>query len=452
MVVEFQTKPKVRLDQITSGSVEEYGNFVQILESAAERMAGLTSHQTLNTYLREIVPSPLEGHGYNHYVFLTDSSKKLPYPATVYHVTGGTALNALQKGRQLLPTDAHFLSGIVTDKGILVHLVSAFMETLGVPLGNLQQFLFSGPQIDAEQVAHFNNMSGLDINKLGIEIFLKLNEGQYVLADDLNIILSALDQGVRPIDSNYLKPVVDRFVERMYTIPNIRDCWIDEIGNILYGLKPFLKEGIDYSIREWVEQSLELEMIRYRDSGFSEVGVVPQPAVVLEINTRRLIEAISVDGLFLFSVGNGPFETIFSSLTIVPKAVQAAYIDPEFNEKIPTGNIPIKSLDGITDGSKWLRGVNWRDANLNTGNPLCAIRHSQREQTTWWKIANSGLIAPAKTILQNALHVPPMVLTTVFSGKHFDFLKSRAFQAFPEPFERQIGKRFGHIKGVFNIN
>ena len=40
MVVEFQTKPKVRLDQITSGSVEEYGNFVQILESAAERMAG----------------------------------------------------------------------------------------------------------------------------------------------------------------------------------------------------------------------------------------------------------------------------------------------------------------------------------------------------------------------------------------------------------------------------
>ncbi len=319
------------------------------------------------------------------------------------------------------------------------------MQTLGMKLGNLQQFIFSGPQIDAEQIVHQNRSEGLDINKIGIEIFLQLKNGRYILSDELSSILGALDNGEVPVNNKKLKKVVDSFVEKMYLIPNIREGWLDHIRNILYGLEPFYQKGSHPFITHRVEDRLLNVEYMYRESG----KVIPQPAVVLEIDTEKLIQSTSVDGLFPVLIGNRPIESIFPSLTIVPQAINGAYTSPKFVEKMPAGSIPIMSLDEIAD-DKWLGGINWRNANPTMDSPLCAIRYTQGNQTTWWEIANAGFISPAKTIEQNALFVPPMVLTEVFGKDYFSFTSGDSFKNYPGLFDYAINQKFGNIQGVFN--
>ncbi len=276
---------ETRLDQITSSGVAEYGKLASILEESSRRISQLTKYKTFRSFLFDSIGVPIEDHYYGPEVFMTDKAQELPYPKTVYHVTGGMALKSLQEGKKLIPTEAHFLSGVSTDKGNLVHLVPAFMETLGVKLGNLREFIFSGPQIDAEQIAHQNNMSGVDIDSIGKGIFLQSRGSRYVLSDDLDSILRALDQGEIPFQTN-LKETVDRFIEKMYQIPNIREGWLDHIRNILYGHEPFFSEGRHPSIRNNIEERLLNVEYMHRETP----KTIPQPSVVLEIDTKKLVD------------------------------------------------------------------------------------------------------------------------------------------------------------------
>lgn len=223
--------------------------------------------------------------------------------------------------------------------------------------------------------------------------------------------------------------------------------WSDQIRDTLYGLRPFFTEGTNDSVAERVRWRLENVVRMYGDIGQS----VSQSAVVLEIDTKKLIELTSVDGLFPVLVSKRPIESIFTSLAIVPQAVKAVYVVPEYIEKMSTGNIPIKSLDEI-DEDKWLGGVNWRKVNPTMKKPLSVYRYLEgnKKQATWWDIAKSGLIAPIKTIEQKAYGVPPMVLTTIFGRENFAFTSDKNFQEFPATIEDEIAKRFGIIEGVFN--
>ena len=105
-------------EQLVSPGINEYGKLVKILEDAGGRMAKQTNHKTLKSLLYDSIGVSMEDYYYGPNVFLTDKADVLPYPKTVYHVSGGKALENLQRGEKLIPTDAHFLGNVSTDKGI----------------------------------------------------------------------------------------------------------------------------------------------------------------------------------------------------------------------------------------------------------------------------------------------------------------------------------------------
>lgn len=368
-------------------------------------------------------------------VFLTDQQEKLPFPKRVFHVTGGTGLNTLQNDKKLIPTDAHYLGDVETDKGILVHIVPAFMETLGVGLGNLQQFLFSGPQVDAEQVAHFNHKAGKNVSREGINILMQPKDSDFVLSDDLRDILTALDKGKKPIEDQTLKDKVDGFITKMFEVPNIREGWLDKIRNILYGLEPFRSEGHQPSIARNIEDRLQTELYMHRKLA----NTTANPAVVLEIDTDSLIKQTSSDGLFPVLVGSRPIASIFPSIAITPGSVVNAYTSPEVSKNLSRGPIKIRSLDELSN-DVWLGGVRWRDVSPKMEAPLCAIRYTQGNNATWWDAVNSGLLAPAKT----------MALTHVFGKERFKFTQSQNYQKYPGVFEHVIETKYPFVNGVFN--
>lgn len=434
-----------RLEALTFDGTQEYGHLVATIEAASERMADKTEHKTLSSFLSSSTGVHLDDHGYSENVFLTDQAEKLPFPKRVFHVTGGTALNALQNDMKLVPTDAHYLGDVQTDKGILVHIIPAFMETLGVGVGNLQQFLFSGPQVDAEQIAHFNQNAGRNISHEGTSILMQPKDHDYVLSDDLRTILTALDKGIKPIDHEPLRKTVDGFIAKMFEVPNIREGWLDRIRNILYGLEPYHREGHDTSIAKRVEDRLQTELYMHRKLK----NTMANPAVVLEIDTDSLVKQTSSDSLFPVLVGSRPIESIFPSIAITPGSIVNAYAAPEHRHNLSGGRIKVKSLDDL-GRDVWLGGVHWRDANPNMEAPLCAIRYTQGKHTTWWDAVQSGMLAPAKTIEQKALFTPPMALTDIFGRGKFRFTGSQNFQKFPRVFEHVIETKFPFINGVFN--
>lgn len=434
-----------RLEAMTEGGVAEYGKLVTILEDASERMAQMTAHTTFTAFLSSAANLHLDDHPYGENVFLTDQPHKLPFPKKVFHVTGGRALANLQNGNILAPTEAHYQNDTYTDKGILIHIVPAFMETLGVSTGNLQDFLFSGPQVDAEQVAHFNTKSGRNISNEGASIFVKRQDSDYVLSDDLRTVLTALDKGIKPVDDLILKEIVDQFIVKLFEIPNIREGWLNRIRDILYGTIPYNFEGKVTSLVDRMEFRLQTEMHMHRKLK----DVIADPAVVLEIDTESLISDISHDGLFPVLVGGRPIASIFPSVAITPGAIVNAYAAPEFSSRLATGKIKIRSLDDLDD-RVWLGGVSWRNANPQLEAPLCAIRYTQGEVSTWWDIAQSGLLAPVKTIEQQALFTPPMALVEVFGKEKFNFTGTESYQKYPHVFENAIETKFPYINGVFN--
>jgi len=49
-----------------------------------------------------------------------------------YHNTGLSALKALAGGKSLLPLNEHLINGIVTDKGVSLHLILSLLNSLGI--------------------------------------------------------------------------------------------------------------------------------------------------------------------------------------------------------------------------------------------------------------------------------------------------------------------------------
>ncbi len=426
-------------------AVSEYGRLVSILEAASARMAQRANMPYLDGFLYEMTGTLSLDIEYENNTFLTDRPEELPFPETVYHVAGGNALEQLQKGKRLIPTETHFLADVATDKGLLVHMVPTFMEVLDIKVNNLRQFLFSAPQIDADQVAHFNKTAGTDVNAKAFDLFLTRDStGTVVLNQDLKEVLEALDQNKKPFEIDHLRKKVDDFVRRMFDIPNIREGWLNQIRDRLYGIVP-IEIGRYETLVDRAEYWLTTSEQMHRE----HTQIVPAPAVVLEIDTRELITLTAVNGLFPVLLGDRPIESIFPSVTIVPGAVKKAYVDPSVMDAFSTGSIPLASLDTIPE-ELWLGGVDWRQARSDMNNPLCAIRYTLGKSTTWREIADRGLIAPAKTIVQNDLFTPPMILLHLFGSETFSFTQEKLFQDFPLLYADEIAKQYAFVEGVFN--
>lgn len=425
------------LERQTSFAVDEYCEFAERIEEASARMRNKTVLPNFGSFINRITGGNYLaefGHGPN--VFMTDCAHKLPFPQTVYHVTGGSALEALMNGKKILPSNTHFSADIKTDKGSMINLVPRFMKALGIQVGNLEQFVFSGPEIDWEQFAHIRKIKGLKISNLSSNIFF--DQGNInILNKDLDRVLEALDNGIKVSENNELKSSADRFIQDLWEIPNIREGWLDRIRSILYGDIQIINKKID--ILHLLQGGEDMSR-KVRD-------VISKPPVVLEISTSQLISETTVDGLTPLLVGNRPIESIFASVAITPGSVTNYYAHPDDIDGFVKVTNRIRSINDIPK-SHSLGGVWWTDVRPNIDNPLCAIRYNQ-SSTTWREIAEQKLIAPAKDINQSALSVPPMVLLNLFGASGFKFTKEDFYCRRPMVYESYIEKNKSQIKGVY---
>jgi len=434
----------LQLETICAPAVEEYGNFVQMIENASARIASKTQCKNLRHFLSLVTGvHGMEDMNYGESVFLTDMSDKIPFPKTVYHVTGWRALETLQKGKNLLPSEAHFLNNVETDKGLMLFMVSTFMDQLGIKLGHLEQFLFSGPEIDAEQVLHITKNSGKEVSRRTLDIFLANTDHGIDISPPLKTILRSLEKKQKPIEHVELKKLVDDFVLKMWEIPNIREGWLDQIKNILYGIQPIQIRPEGLVAPMLFRLATDEYMFRRMNS------LKSKPCVILEIDTHKLIETTSVDGIFPVLVGSRPIESIFPSIVINPQSIKGVYLHPDDIQNLRSTRFETNTFDDIPI-EKWLMGVNWRDAKPEIDNPLCAVRYGIQKQTKWSDIAQAGIIAPAKTIEQNSLGCPPIVLADLFGNDIFKFYKAEMFQKFPKLYEDLISRKHNYILGVYN--
>lgn len=425
------------LERKTHSAVTEYCEFATKIETAAMRMRGKTLVPNFGTLINRMMCGYyFADQGYGPNTFITDQADKLPFPKTVYHVSGGSVLDSLSAGKSLLPADAHYLADVKTDKGSMINLIPRFMESLGIQIGNLEQFVFSGPEIDWEQFTHIRKLKGVRISDLGRDMFFEKGNLN-VLNSDLNIVLEALDHNVNVHSVESLKQAADRFIQLMWEIPNIREGWLDQITKVLYGdiAKKNTKDDIIFLLQTGMDMSRNIS------------DVISKPPVVLEISTDRLIRESSVDGLFPVLVGNRPIESIFASVVITPGSVSGVYAHPDDIDNFHRSSYEVKSINEIPRG-KSLGGVWWTDVDPKIDNPLCAVRYSQKS-TTWRSIADSGMIAPAKNINQSALSVRPVALANIFGVDGFNFSTDEFCTAYPEAFAYSVEKNKPHIAGVF---
>lgn len=444
MILDRSRPVGLQLEAMCAPALEEYGVLVQKIENASARIALKTQCKNLRHYLSLVTKTHgMEDMNYGESVFLTDMPDKIPFPKTVYHVTGYRALDTLEKGKNLLPSEAHFLNNVETDKGLMLFMVSTFMDQLGIKLGHLEQFLFSGPEIDAEQVLHITKNSGEEVSRRTLDIFLENTDHGIDISPPLKAILRALEKKQKPVEHDGLKKLVDDFVLKMWEIPNIREGWLDQIKNILYGIQPIQirPEGLvePMLFRLATDEYLFRRMNKLKS----------KPCVILEIDTQKLIETTSVDGIFPVLVGRRPIESIFPSIVINPQSIKRVYLHPDDMQRHKPTAFETNTFDDIPR-EKWLMGVNWRDVKPEIDRPLCATRYGVQKQTKWSDIAQSGIIAPAKTIEQNSLDCPPLVLADLFGKNTFKFSEAEMFQKFPKLYEDLIARKYNYILGVYN--
>lgn len=427
------------LESKTKAAVNEYCEFAAIIENAASRMRSGTLLPNFESVVGRIMSGfYCADYGYGPNTFLTDQPHKLPFPKTVYHVTGGHVIDSLSAGKRLLPSNAHLLADVKTDKGSMINLIPRFMKALGISVGNLEQFIFSGPEIDWEQFTHIRRIKGVRISDIARNMFFKdgrLNE----LDTDLDNVLRALDAGIHVGSSEKHRQAADRFIQKIWEISNIREGWLDQIRSILYGDTP--KKNSRDDIHHLLQSG--------EDVSRNVREVVSKAPVVLEVSTDALIRETTVDGLFPLLVGGRPIESIFASIVITPNSVKNYYAHPDDISNLSVPNIKIKSINQIPKDVS-LGGVWWEDVKPKIDSPLCAVRYTHGN-TTWRSIAEKGLIAPARDINQTALSVPPMVLTKIFELDGFSFKNEKFYQKYPALYEMFVEKSKPQISGVYKI-
>lgn len=425
-------------------AVAEYNELVEVVETASDRMGKKTQGMRYYTFVHKFTGDTAYGSDSRIWVAEVENLDRIPFPSTVYHVTGGSVLEVFNNGGKLTPEEAHYINRVDTDKGLALHLVPTFMRAIGIDTGCLQEFLFSGPQVDSEQIKHYQEMAGSDLNQKITELFLqKIGEDGYVLSLDLKEILDTLSQKKIPFEDLRLKGLVDKFVADLFNLAHIREGWLEQIKNRLYGLTPINRNYI-WQLSEGIEEVLSTSHFMYKDRS----QLTPQLPVVLAINTRKLIEKTAVNGLFPVLIGGRPIETIFASMNIIPEAVEKVYVHPD--QKVPQGlKILVATLDDLPDET-WLGGVKWREAELNMDNPLCAIRYVKGKRTTWFDIAKSGLVAPAILIEQSSITISPACFIDLFGEENFSFTNYPGYKKYPVLYQEELNRAFWTINGVFS--
>lgn len=434
-------------------ALDEYGGVVNVVEQTADRMRrGCELNR--DRYFRACHINPWHFGHYGCMTWLTDQAAEIPFPPTIYHATGIQAAITIGAGRPLLPLTEHML-GVPTHKGEALYLCNFFLDVLRINTGQLAEFLFSGPQVDAEQLDHALNLpypGTKSYDKEVIGLFLADNGSR--LNPLLATIIQALQDGLKPEHIPELKTVVDNYLADLYRFTFIREGWLNTIRDLFYGRQttvenPFSVAGGEKINWRDVGEALLIVLSLVPDRKISR-GILPgvslRPAV-LEIDTQRLISDLSPGGLFAFLVGDRPIGSIFTSLAITPGSVKTVYVHRDDLGKADNPNYKVNTFDDIPPAS-WLGGVNWRDVKPDMWNPLCGIRYAD-VPLTWLSLVKEGRIAPLMPISEDNIGLSRPVLESLFGSNAFGFTQSELYKSKPTLVKGAISYHFPLIDGVF---
>ena len=84
--IDSQKDRLFRIPEVKS-AVEEYGHLTTIVGGAADRLTSKAASDD-GQYFQTCGVNPLHKFNYRHAVWLTDQAENIPFPKTVYHVTG----------------------------------------------------------------------------------------------------------------------------------------------------------------------------------------------------------------------------------------------------------------------------------------------------------------------------------------------------------------------------
>ncbi len=380
-----------------AGWYDAYAQTIHTINQAAERMR-LGRFFNWKGFERR-----LTGYDYGLLTdvnfFVTDKPECLPIPSPIYHCTGELAAEAIINQEDLLPRNLH--SGyLVTDKGIALHLTVGLFHALGIKTGALADMVFLGRYIDAEQIYLHNHgpvAKGDKYDNLVTDLFFKVQpDGSLTLNDSLDLLLDALEKRQIPDNIPVLKTMADSWIQDFYELTNIREGFLREIRDTLYGRRkipdPLLKS-----------QFLSLLTVFY-DSYKNIKKQSPKHAVVLEVDAVDLVKKSTVGGLFPVLVGDTKSRSLNSILpvpTLFHESVRTIYASAEFIARHPNSHISLKPFSNIP-GNAWLGGITPDQIRAtDMFKPICQMRYSS--DMTWINSAKQGLLVPAFSIHQQSL-------------------------------------------------
>lgn len=443
---ELLRDPLLSIPEIRS-AIDEYGLVVEAIGGASMRMrsvTGLNDRQYLNKF--RIIPD--NSYEYGYYVWLTDQVNEIPYPETVYHVTGVQAAKSIIEGKPILPSNSHILNEIKTHKSIAIYLCQMFFLTLNIDSVHLKDFVYSGSQVDAGQIRLSLNLADRSIDDYEQELvalFLEKNQNGlgFRLSSRLEATIKSLQAGKKPFEEPELKDQVDSFLVDLYRLTHIREGWLELVRDTLYGVRP-----IDYfDLEESMLMMLSLAEYKLKMLGNDPIDMMP---AVLRISTKRLLNDLQSDGLNCILVDPlRQVHSILPTLNITPECVSDIYVPPSYQLDVRNSGIKVQTLDDIPP-TDWLGEKDWRNVvNPDMWNPICAIRYKPNSQPfSWIDAARRGLIAPLHSIY-SARSVPMGVLLSVFGASGFEFTKTELYKQHPIWFREALTMQYPHIMGVF---
>lgn len=334
-------------------------------------------------------------------LYFTDKSEDLGFPETVYHVTGASAI-----GNDIYPSEQHSDRRILTDRGPMLHILPRFVDLLGFSLGDVERLCFASPTIDPDQIAIIERISrmGSEYGERSVELFFDREHSGLRLSNLLSSILNILklDEIGRRDNKNELIELVDVFVEKLWLLSGLREGWLKRVEDALLG--SISTERADFILNNPAlllgdtPFFSDIDSLRYRPFD-GIVSHVPQLPIVLEIDTNRVIEGTSIDGLLpVYINGVRPFGNIFVATRFPWNSVRTMYVHPDMGEEaqVSARDIGVKVADFDEFGhDHMLGGILWGDAPLDRYHPLCATRY---DGSTPISALRDGLLAPVLTL------------------------------------------------------
>ena len=235
------------------------------------------------------------------------------------------------------------------------------------------------------------------------------------LSPTLKLALQIIEKGGRPGDIPDLKDQIDDFLAKIYMLTGLREGFLDELRLVLYGdqiitaKKNYPFENSCEDIRERLKTSYVLYKFYINDN--SVQPLVPQPAIVLKLNTKKLVEANLLDGLLPLLLSVRPIGSILAIHQIPPDCVERVFTHTRVISRIK-GNFPTGTLDDIPR-KDWLGGRTTRGLGLGVDvPPLCSL--SYQGGVSCLDLAKAGKLALLKPFLFS-YDKPPSFLLDVFN-------------------------------------